>query len=146
MLGAALGSSAVYAVVHFIAPVKSFEYRQFDPAAGFVYLEQIFARYFDPHLYPAMFGLLLVGLVLCYVMERTGSMFLCLGLHAGWAGGLKMVKHLAVIAPSVQVDEELGRRYFLLASPLAWCSIVLAFAVMWFMIEKLRWFRRDERG
>ena len=145
VLGAALGCSAVYALVHFIAPVKEFAYRRFDPLAGFNYLAEIGARYFDADLYPAMFGLLLVGLVLCYVMQRTDSLSLCVGLHAGWAGGLKMVKHLAVIAPAVRVDVELGRRYFLLADPLAWCAIVLAFGVMWFMIEKLRWFKEDER-
>ena len=143
---AAIFTSMLYASVHFIAPVKSFQYEYFDVWAGFEYLAAIFGRFLSGGLYPAMFGLFMVGLVLCYVMQRTGSLFLCIGLHTGWAAGFKIVKHVAVIPESAAVEAGLGQRYFLLAEPLSWLSVVLVLAVMVVSVEVLRLFRECEHS
>ena len=37
-------------------------------------------------------GLFLIGLVLCYAFERTGNLYLAIGLHAGWIFGLKTIR------------------------------------------------------
>jgi len=87
--------SALYAVAHLIAPVKSFRYEEFSLLAGFHYLNTVVTRMTLPGAWQVFLGLFLVGIVLCGVMYRTNSLSLCIGLHAGWVIGLKMAKHLA---------------------------------------------------
>lgn len=116
--------SLLYAFVHFITPVKAFSYNEFSPLAGFSYLFAVVERLLAPGLIPAFIGLFLVGVVLGGVMERTKSLPLVIGLHAGWIVGLKTVKYLAYIPNSSTVLPGAGSRYFLVADPVAWLSIV----------------------
>jgi membrane protease YdiL (CAAX protease family) len=84
---AALGLSALlFALVHFLNPGK--DVHVFDPDAagvGFEMLRKIASRFADP---PAIFGtfapLLALGGVLAYARWRTASLWLPIGLHAGW--------------------------------------------------------------
>ncbi|NLF25373.1 MAG: CPBP family intramembrane metalloprotease [Deltaproteobacteria bacterium] len=145
LIGAVLITSWLYAFVHFIAPVKTFAYTSFSASAGFYYTAKIFGRFLEGGLYPAMFGLFLVGLVLCYVMQHTGSLFLCIGLHSGWAAGLKVVKHVAVVSEKTVLVPGLGERYFLLAEPLAWLSIALVAGVMVLCIGVFKCFKEPEQ-
>jgi membrane protease YdiL (CAAX protease family) len=43
-------------------------------------------------LFPGLFGLFLLGIVLSYAFIRTGSLYLSIGLHAGWVFGIKTIK------------------------------------------------------
>ncbi len=39
---------------------------------------------------PGFIGLLLVGVVLSFAVERTGKLYLAIGLHCGWVFSLKI--------------------------------------------------------
>jgi hypothetical protein len=41
---------------------------------------------------PGLIGLLLIGIVLSYAFLRTGTLYLAVGLHAGWIISIKTVR------------------------------------------------------
>jgi membrane protease YdiL (CAAX protease family) len=85
--GFALVTVAVlYAAVHFLKPPE----HGIDPAAirwwsGLALLPDTFSQFHEPALLLGGFTtLLLVGLILGYVRDRTRSLWMPIGLHAGW--------------------------------------------------------------
>lgn len=122
--------SLVYAVVHFIAPVKTYQYSGFGLFVGFEYLGAVLERMLNPALLPAFFGLFFVGMLLCHVIHRTGSLFLCVGLHMGWIAAMKLSNYSTAAAPGFEFPLGVGRRYFLVAEPFVWVSI----AIVWVII------------
>ena len=84
--GALLASSVTFAAVHFIQPLAS----TVAPAdvvwsSGFALIPEIFGQWKNPMLVIASFSTLLaVGWVLGWAMQRTRSLWLGIGLHAGW--------------------------------------------------------------
>lgn len=127
---AATISSVLYALVHFISPVKSFFYGEFDALAGFTYLGSIFSRYAHFDVLMAAVGLVLLGLSLCYAICRYNSLLLCVGLHMGWIMLMKLVNHGAIFAPGVEVSAVIGKRYFLASEPIAWVAILGVWVVL----------------
>lgn len=82
--------SLVFAAVHFLKPQRGFRIAEVGWASGFELLPHLFWQYAEPTLVVGGFStLLLVGLVLGYSVIRTRSLFLALGLHAGWVFALK---------------------------------------------------------
>ncbi len=83
--------SALFAVLHFFKPPP----RAMDQPAvgwfsGFEFLPKTFWQWHDPLLVAGGFTtLFLVALVLGYARLRTRSLWLPIGLHAGWVFGLK---------------------------------------------------------
>lgn len=126
---AVLGCSLVYAAVHFIAPIKSWRYEEFSWDIGFKYMGQVAGQFLHPTVPPSLFGLLLVGVVLCWVMLRYRSLYLCIGMHAGWVMGVKGVKLIGEFNPALGIPSGRISQYFLVSLPLAWCSIILVLAV-----------------
>jgi hypothetical protein len=104
---------------------------------GFEYLAAVFDRLLLPGVLPAFFGLFLVGVVLCIVIWRTRSLLLCLGLHAGWVIAIKLASFSTVKTANFAYAEGVGRRYFLVAEPLAWVSIVLVGVIVLWGFTKL---------
>lgn len=143
LIAAGLLCSLIYASVHFISPVKTWSYDGFSVFAGFDYLWHVLLRMLSPGLLPAFFGLFLVGVVLCFVMERTNSLFLCIGLHSGWVMILKVVK-FSTIVDEAKVLPGAGMRYFLVAQPIAWISILLVFVILVCAIRFYRLGATDE--
>ncbi len=135
---AAITSSLIYAFAHFIAPVKSFQYTEFNLLSGFIYLGEIFNRYLQPDIYPAFFGLFIVGMILCYVIYKSKSVFLCIGLHTGWAAGLKFIRHYTDLPAGTVIPDELGGRYFLVAQPFAWLSMLVVFFILMIILRFYR--------
>lgn len=137
--GALLLSSALYAAAHFIAPVKTYVYPGFGFMVGFDYLAQIFGRFGMPGVLSGILGLALVGAVLCLVLHRSGSIFLCIGMHAGWVVGMKLALAVTSVGDAAAVDPMagLGRRYFLVAEPLTWLSIVMVGVLGWLICGAL---------
>ena len=137
---AALLSSSIYSFVHFIKPVKTFSYHQFEWTAGFVYLQTVFDALLGPQLIMPFIGLSLVGLVLCYTLEKVGALYLCIGLHTGWVVIEKLSKHALAPAPGV-LETEFGSRFFLVGYPALWLSVALVFGVLYCLFRKRSFLR-----
>ena len=61
--------------------------------AGFRHLFSTFAPFFElSEIAPGLIGLLLIGIVLSYAFARTGTLYLSIGLHAGWVIAIKTVR------------------------------------------------------
>jgi membrane protease YdiL (CAAX protease family) len=84
--GALFASSVFFAVLHFLKPLKS----TIAPAdvtwsSGFALIPAVFSQWTDPAMIGALFTTLFaVGWVLGWAMQRTHSLWLGIGLHAGW--------------------------------------------------------------
>jgi membrane protease YdiL (CAAX protease family) len=79
-----------YAAVHFVKPGQRYFLEGFDALAGFRHLVSTFGPFLDPaSLLPGFVGLFLIGIILSYAYVRTASLYLAIGLHAGWIFGLK---------------------------------------------------------
>jgi membrane protease YdiL (CAAX protease family) len=78
-------SSAIYSLSHFIART---EWKQpVHWSSGLTLLGEMIRRH--PPLVPAFFTLFVVGAILALAYERSGALFLPIGLHAGWVFWLK---------------------------------------------------------
>ncbi|HWP57533.1 MAG TPA: CPBP family intramembrane glutamic endopeptidase [Candidatus Acidoferrales bacterium] len=79
-----------YSVIHFVKPAEKVPLTEIDPLAGFRYLAGSFAALLDlREILPGVIGLFLIGIALSYAFFRTGSLYLAIGLHAGWVFSLK---------------------------------------------------------
>jgi hypothetical protein len=78
-------SSAVYALVHFI------QRQEFNGAVTWSTGLQLLPKMFNgaPPFVPALLTLFLAGAILALAYQRTGTLFLSMGLHAGWIFWLK---------------------------------------------------------
>jgi len=82
---AVIGTSALFAVLHFMSPLPG--QRVGDPGAalaGFELLGKIFLRFGEPRFFVAEWlTLFILGVLLAWVRVRTKSLWLAIGLHAG---------------------------------------------------------------
>ncbi len=95
-LGAPLGylfAGLFFSAIHFVQPSDDAVLAGIHPWAGFSHLLNSFQPFLDPGtLLPGLFGLFLIGVILCYAFERTGTLYLSIGLHGGWIFSLKTVR------------------------------------------------------
>ena len=88
---AVLGTSLVFAFVHFLKPPDGFEIA--DPThllAGFELLGKILQYFTDPLFFLTDFAtLFVVGLILAWARLHTGALWFSIGLHAGWVLAFK---------------------------------------------------------
>ena len=100
-IGALFASSVFFAVLHFIQPLKTV----IAPAdvtwsSGFALIPTVFSQWNDPVMIGASFTTLLaVGWVLGWAMQRTRSLWLGIGLHAGWVFCVQGFGKFAYFAP-----------------------------------------------
>jgi membrane protease YdiL (CAAX protease family) len=91
---AAWATAAVYAAIHFFARMKI----PADEVAwdsGFRLLGGVLTHFADPvPVLDSFVTLLLVGLLLAGVRQRTGAVAACIGLHAGWVCIIKATRDL----------------------------------------------------
>lgn len=91
-LRAYLLANLFYSALHFVKPGKAYFLDTLDLGAGFRHLAHTFTPFLDPpSMLPGFIGLLLVGAVLSLAVERTGKLYLAIGLHAGWVFSLKTI-------------------------------------------------------
>ena len=85
-LAALLASSLFFAVLHFIQPLATTVTRDdLTWSSGFALIPKVFSQWSDPVMVGASFTTLLaVGWVLGWAMQSTRSLWLGIGLHAGW--------------------------------------------------------------
>lgn len=106
--------SFIFAAVHFLQPPTGAQVT--DPTsvkAGFEMLQLIGARLLEPQALLYEFSaLFLVGLILGYARFKTASLWLPIGLHAGWVFSLKMFKTLTSRCPDLpsEVDIYMGHK------------------------------------
>jgi membrane protease YdiL (CAAX protease family) len=85
---ALLVSSAVYAILHFLARVQAPP--EVTWLSGLALLPHKLRGFGDvQQLVPAFFNLLLAGIMLGLAYQRTGNLWFSFGLHAGWIFWLK---------------------------------------------------------
>ena len=136
-------ASFFYSAIHFVKPSEKLLAGRLDPLAGVRYLIHAFEPFFDPFtLLPGLFGLFLIGLVLSYAYLRTGSLYLSIGLHAGWVFGIKTIRVYGDFARS-----DLGRLFGssepkLVSGLMTWLGILLVGVVVHFVTRE----RRQERS
>jgi uncharacterized protein len=82
-----------FSAIHFVQPANNAVLTGIDPWAGVRHVSQSFQPFLDlGTLFPGLFGLFLIGIILSYAFERTGTLYLSIGLHAGWIFGLKTIR------------------------------------------------------
>ncbi|NNE94358.1 MAG: CPBP family intramembrane metalloprotease [Verrucomicrobiales bacterium] len=87
--------TAFFAFVHFLKPPENLEMPEVIWTTGFWLIGQIFGQFANPIFIAAEFALLFaVGWVLGYSRLKTASLWLPIGLHAGWVFGIKMFSPL----------------------------------------------------
>lgn len=92
-LPAFLTANLFYSGLHFVKPGEQYFLSGVEPWAGFRHLFSTFAPFLEPtEIVPGMIGLLLIGIVLSYAFLRTGTLYLSIGLHAGWIISIKTVR------------------------------------------------------
>jgi membrane protease YdiL (CAAX protease family) len=92
-LPAFVTANLFYSALHFVKPAEKYFLSGPDPWAGFRHLFSTFAPFLEPaEIALGMIGLLLIGIVLSYAFLRTGTLYLSIGLHAGWVISIKTVR------------------------------------------------------
>jgi membrane protease YdiL (CAAX protease family) len=126
---AALGvSSAVYAAVHFLQ--KGAAPPSVDWLSGIRLLPELFRLPPDgTGFVPAFFTLLLAGAILALAYQRTGTLFLSIGLHAGWIFWLTACRFLTVEPPGAA--RGIWGSDKLIDGWLAFCVLAVVLAGLW---------------
>jgi len=88
---AIIGSSLLYAVLHFFEPQPIPAGLPITITAAFSSLVGAFPAVFQLQHLDSFIALLLVGILLALVRERTGGLAWGMGLHAGWVLVIKVV-------------------------------------------------------
>ena len=136
--GAAVASSLLYAVLHFVSPDKAYVFPGWSPTVGFEYLGAMAEKFAQPGVPGGVVGLTLVGLTLCVALARGRSLALCVGLHAGWILAAKLAMKIARRAPGIEFPTGAGRRNYLVTQPAAWVAIAGVLVAVWFWAGRLR--------
>ena len=82
--GALWWTSGLFAVVHFLKPDPAVKVSEVGWFSGFALVPHSFHQFAEPLLFLGGFGTLLtLGLVLGVALQRTGSLWMSIGFHAG---------------------------------------------------------------
>lgn len=90
---AILVSSVYYGSLHFLSSSTEIAYQDITLSSGFVLFGAAIANWFNPTVWPALLGLLMVGVFLGVIRTQIKqSLGLCIGLHASWVWQIKISK------------------------------------------------------
>ena len=130
---ALLISSAFYAAMHFFQRVKSPP--EITWTTGFEQLFRMMGGFITPQtLVPGFLSLTLAGMALGVAYHRTGNLYFCLGLHAGWVFWLKTLNALTVAGPEAKGLLRLSKNFYD-----SWLGLVVsagAFAIVCFLTDR----------
>ena len=128
---AAVVTALVYASVHFLQPLPVSDAATIGWSSGREMLVTMLHQYRDPaDIVDSLTALFVAGLFLSLVRERSGSIALCIGIHAGWVLSIRLARELTDVA----ADSPLG---FLIGSYdgiIGWAAaalLVLVTLVYW---------------
>ena len=133
---AAILVSIIYAIVHFITPIKTFSPDDYLWSGGFIYLGELFTNIFSLKILPAFIGLFIVGMLLCYAKIKSRSIYLCIGLHFGWVLVMKLVHYYTSINYSLTGFDSSMRQFFLVSQAATWFSFAIAFVFLYLFLDK----------
>ena len=86
------GANLFFAAIHFVKSPEQTFLEGIEPLAGIQNFGASLHRFAVPELMlPSFIGLFILGLVLCFAFYRTSSLYLPIGLHAGWVFGIKSI-------------------------------------------------------
>jgi membrane protease YdiL (CAAX protease family) len=107
--GAVAAVSLLFAALHFVHIGPQGEVGPMQWSSGLRLLPHLFASFYAPtQIAGALLTLLGIGLLLGYLVVRTHSLFLGIGLHAGWVFGSFWVEHCCrVDHPSIWMENDL---------------------------------------
>ena len=132
--------SFFFAVLHFIQPHKRLNkmFAEVSWSSGFELLPELLWQFGDPRLVVGKWlTLFLVGWVLGYTVVKTRSLYLAMGMHAGWVFALRSFTQLSKrhSEPSIWIGAEL------MTGLLPVMLLVLTYVLMVWMLR-----RRDAGG
>ena len=130
-------SSLVYSFVHFVSPIKSYVYPGFSIFEGFQYIWEVLYRMFTIEVWPSYLGLFLVGLILGLIYLRTSSIYLCVGIHAGWISVIKYAKYTTIVPENLISHSAAADRYHLLSFPVTWTAVLMLFPLVMILRTKI---------
>jgi membrane protease YdiL (CAAX protease family) len=101
-LGALLITSAFFSIIHFLkAPDLTMPNESVSWSSGFVSIAHSFSQFTDPLLLAGFLTLFAIGCILADARLQTQSLWLPIGLHAGWifaAGAFSKAAHRELLA------------------------------------------------
>jgi membrane protease YdiL (CAAX protease family) len=146
-LTAFIAANLFYSALHFVKPSETYFLSGIDPLAGFRHLFSTFAPFLNlSDIAPGLIGLWLIGIVLSYAFTRTGTLYLAIGLHAGWIISIKTVR----VFGNYKRDD-LGWLFGssepkIVSGVITWVGIVLVgIAVHWLTRKRARLVAENER-
>ena len=131
----AIFCSLCYMIAHFIAPAKSFTFEKLTPFVGFEYYIEVIKTMFFPNIFCAFVGIFLVGFFLCYLINKFNSIYINIGIHAGFVMAMKLFIYSTGEATNV-VMNPMERRYFLVEQPLGWVAIAMVYILITFIFSR----------
>ena len=135
-----LAVAVFFAVVHFLKPPHAAEFAEVTAWSGFAMLGLIFSQFGNWYFLAAEFAVLFaIGWVLGYTRLKTASLWLGIGLHAGWVFGVKTLGPLTArnFEPSAMMPWLGGNLRVGLASSMVVCLTGLG---VWI------WLKTEGRG
>ena len=107
---ALVGLSLFFAVLHFLRPDPSVgRVQEVAWNSGLLLLPHLFWQFSHMDLLlGTLFTLFLMGCVLGFAVVRTGSLYLAVGLHAGWVFALKLLSHITHITRRPESSRWIG--------------------------------------
>jgi membrane protease YdiL (CAAX protease family) len=128
-LAAALLSAGIFSIMHFLkAPDQTST--SVSWTSGFISLAHSFDQFTEPMLVLAGFTtLFLIGVILAHARLRTRSLWLPIGLHAGWvfaSGAFNKIAHREIVALPW-----LGKNLLIGVVPLFVCFVSLILLGAW---------------
>jgi uncharacterized protein len=103
LASAVLWSSALYAVLHVMKPGALPPEASFGWGGSWTMFQGVFLDAFQWRHLDTILALLMVGIFLALVRERTGHIGWCIGLHAGWVFVIQVGRRLTDGNPSSEL-------------------------------------------
>lgn len=135
---AAIASSTAYALVHLLVSDPALGRAGFNLGAGFAYLAHAVGRQIELASLLPLCGLFLCGLVLAFVVRRSGTLYIAIGMHAGWAFSFQVLRHATRPLVAIPGQSYLATHHYLAGTLWAWFGVILSGALALAWIALLR--------
>jgi membrane protease YdiL (CAAX protease family) len=132
--------SAFFAILHLLQPPEGLEVPIPTYGSGFWMVGQILGRFGNVDFFLAEFcTLFVVGFILAWARLRTQSLWLSIGLHAGWVFGVKMFSGMTRTMKRVRPEDFMpwiGKDLKSGLAPLLILAFTGALVVGWILLRK----------